>query len=673
MKRGRRSADDRATARLLDLWQRRPEFGEPVGCVATTYTFDPAHFEEHCLARFVGIEGDPAEDVTAYVLEREERLSEVFAAVLVDQAHVSGQRSLRWNLLPVRVEDGGCLHAKVALLVWADRVRVVISSANLTEPGYRRNLENAAHLDFTRDGDAPLALLYDVLGLIEDVRRRALGYELADGPQPALARFLSGVRQQVQGWAKAEPGRRDPTAHLVVTAPDRRHLFAQLAELWGAAPARDAWVVSPFFDDGDGALETVHGLETLLAQRGERTIHIVTSGQRLPDGIVQLDLPACLEDASTVKAELRYRMVTTDPEVGFRPLHAKSIWIERDGRAMFCVGSSNFTRAGTALRERGPINVEANLAFTIPDLAAEFGRICDRAYPESEEIDPSEEDVRFLAPGERTPEPEGYLPLPPAYGAALYRHKDGAGELLLELLATPPSGATIRAESGASIALGDAPGLHVVEWHDRRPPSHLTVEWHGDGVGRAAIWPVNVTDTSVLPPPEELRSLSLEELIEVLVSTRPIHVTVGRILDRRRAAARVSHRETDPHKRVKTSHFLLKRMRRLSAAFEELRERLERPMHSREALTWRLRGPLGPLALAARIVADEPQAAGFILAELAETLRELQLQPRGELSASEIEVAVADVIGEVRQAALRHPAPPNLAKYVEKIFAEVAR
>ena len=48
------------------------------------------------------IESDPAEDARQYLLEREEKLSQTFACVLVDQANVPTQRSLRWHVLPAR-------------------------------------------------------------------------------------------------------------------------------------------------------------------------------------------------------------------------------------------------------------------------------------------------------------------------------------------------------------------------------------------------------------------------------------------------------------------------------------------------------------------------------------------------------------------------------------------
>ncbi len=125
--------------------------------MATTYTLDPELFEEECLARFVGLETNPREDSWAYLVEREERLAQITALVLVDKDHVPTRRSLRWGLLPVRVRGGGVLHAKISILAWRHHVRVVVGSANLTEPGYRRNFEQVAVLDFTERGANPQA------------------------------------------------------------------------------------------------------------------------------------------------------------------------------------------------------------------------------------------------------------------------------------------------------------------------------------------------------------------------------------------------------------------------------------------------------------------------------------------------------------------------------------
>src|SRR5207237_407991 len=60
--------------RLLEAWEPPDGAGEPIGCVATTFTFDPGFFEEHCLSRFLQLETDPREDSAAYLIEREEKL-----------------------------------------------------------------------------------------------------------------------------------------------------------------------------------------------------------------------------------------------------------------------------------------------------------------------------------------------------------------------------------------------------------------------------------------------------------------------------------------------------------------------------------------------------------------------------------------------------------------------
>src|SRR5580692_9840380 len=98
---GRRSTSEQASARLLDQWTGEGAFGSPLGCITTSFTFDAELFEEQCLARFLSIQSNPNETAKAYLVEREEKLSQCFACVLVDSAHAAPDRSLRWHMLPV--------------------------------------------------------------------------------------------------------------------------------------------------------------------------------------------------------------------------------------------------------------------------------------------------------------------------------------------------------------------------------------------------------------------------------------------------------------------------------------------------------------------------------------------------------------------------------------------
>ena len=145
----------------------------------------------------------------------------------------------------------------------------------------------------------------------------------------------------------------------------------------------------------------------------------------------------------------------------------------------------------------------------------------------------------------------------------------------------------LRSE-GWSGQTGDVP----IPWPGH-PPLVLRVTWGEEG--HTADWPVNVIDPSTLPPPDVLRNLTLEQLLDVLASTRPLHQAVVEALVKR-GRKKSSDIELDPHKRVNTAAFLLQRTKRLAVALERLRERLERPVGSVEALDWRLFGPIGPRA-----------------------------------------------------------------------------
>jgi len=79
------------SAKLLDLWSPPEGAGFSVGCVATTFTFNPVFFEEECLGRFLQMQSDAIEDGPVYIIEREEKLADIrCASVLVDASHCKG-------------------------------------------------------------------------------------------------------------------------------------------------------------------------------------------------------------------------------------------------------------------------------------------------------------------------------------------------------------------------------------------------------------------------------------------------------------------------------------------------------------------------------------------------------------------------------------------------------
>jgi hypothetical protein len=652
--------------------------------VATTYTFDAAFFETECLGRFVGIESDPVEDGPVYLVEREERLAQVFSAVLVDDAHVPRARSLRWHLLPVRVPRGGVFHAKVSLLAWDQRVRVIVSSANLSEPGYRTNYENAAVLDFGPDSALPGELLNSVLDFLEGCRRfssQNTGGKDA-GPQPALAAFLNRVRETATGWPGRERPRGSESASFLPVLPGGPALFDQVRDQlwWGAGPSM-ARIVSPFFNTGDGSRHLVDRLVGVMGVQGERHLHFITSGHRLPDSIVELDLPSALQKPWGRRRRHSFSLVTEATSEGeVRPLHAKSLWLQGGDQAVYVVGSSNFTMSGMGIGP-GPVNIEANVAYSLPDIRRPFARKTEQTYPPYEPLDASQLDLRFVQEVEETTaDPEAYTPLPAEFGEALFEPDQGGGRLLLHVSGAPPSfevmaeGTPIMSRVSWENAGGPCP--EEIEWTESRPPSALEVRWENrDGESHVSLWPVNATDTSRLPPPSELRDLPLEVLLEILTSASPLHIVYQRLRRREDRAAGDGWEgiDIDPHKKVDTRNFLVRRVRRVSRALEGLRVRLERPAFHLDALQWRLHGPVGPLQLARRLAEEEDEGAAFMIAEVALTVARADWTATEQrIGAPEVRHEVASVMAELRDLALQHPAPDNLSRYVRHSLAQVA-
>jgi hypothetical protein len=122
MKKDRRST-------MLECWRPPTGVGEPIGCLATTFTFDSGFFEEECLSRFLNIDSHPDRDSLAYLLERENMLGATYAGVLIDHQQAGVDHSLRWDILPVRLPGNKCQHAKISVLAWFGCIRIVVASA----------------------------------------------------------------------------------------------------------------------------------------------------------------------------------------------------------------------------------------------------------------------------------------------------------------------------------------------------------------------------------------------------------------------------------------------------------------------------------------------------------------------------------------------------------------
>lgn len=636
---GRRRDVDPGRQRLLSQWEAPADAGKPIGVLATTFTLDTALFEEECLARFAGVQSDPDRDGALYRIEREEKLADILAAgVVADIHHCRGRRSLRWDLLGARPESG-VMHAKISLLAWQRRVRAVIASANLTTPGYRSNQECFATLDFSLEAadrellDPLLAYLRDILALTEGVGRRRAETLLdwVDRELPRTNASGRGLRRR-----------------LVLVGPGQPDFFTQIGQLInGYGSATEAHVVSPFFDKELSKQGPERRLWGLMKQRGQAEVHFHLAAEPAREiGGWRLFAPAHLADATP---EHRKQMVTSLHPVRVtevpsstgkenRPLHAKSLLLSHENWALLCVGSSNFTSAGTGLQAYAR-NFEANVAFL---MRAGDGRCetLEARFLYGEDAIEDVNGVQYLPPLDVEGENEDQPPALPAFfsEALLLGRSEQEYRIRLRFSANAESPSEWQVVDEQRVIATRADWEErgkPAQWEilipaDRPPPSALRVRWDD---GSEADWPVNAESAAALPAPEELQGLSLAALLDLLSSARPLNEALRLWLRRQPDDdddPDAGNMELiDPHAKVDTSHFLMRRVERACWAMVECARRLAEPTISSSALAWRLHGPVGAQAVleAIRKQCDPalPDEWAFLLCEFIAELRRVQL------------------------------------------------
>lgn len=692
MARGRREKKT-ATAKLLDAWRPPEGAGTPIGCVATSFTFSPVFFEEECLGRFLQLQSDANDDGPLYVIEREEKLADVrCVAALVDAHHCKGARSLRWDLLPARV-PGAILHAKISLLRWQHRIRLIVASANLTEDGYRRNQEVFGILEYLEGGSAPLAVLDETVTFLH----QAVSFAAPDAPEaaPAVVRwdeFLDGVVDVSRTWGAtgAPSGNKQPRVHAILTGREWPSALHQVTDAWPEAVyPEDAVVTSPFFDPPGAPNQPAFELWRHLRQRGPaRVTFNISAEETSQKKELFLHAPEEILKAKPNRPQTGiqicwFREHPEDKQGIFRHLHLKSIRFEGREWIGHLIGSGNFTSAGLGL-SKSP-NLEANLFYLAHKIGmAKLAEQLRRAVPKGELIS---QDVKLLwQPPDETGEDapaEDNVALPAAFGLATYDWQDNEAFIILQISGTPPDGwrVYIPGENGALLYghqrwADDAhPASIRLPWTSEMPPSGLEVAWSGC-VARAW-WPVNVCRAASLPPPAELKDLPLDVLVHVLTSARPLHVVLKDWLARKRPNVNeVLTGPYDPHKAVDTSGFLLQKTYRVTAALIGLREKLQRPVASEDALAWRLRGPVGVMAVAKAIGRDarSVEEEAFLLTELALEIGRLTPETAsGCLPVDRVRQAIGSVADELRQMASLHldKVPESLRRYVKTAFKEI--
>jgi hypothetical protein len=666
---------DETYGKALDLWQAPANAGDPLVCIATTYTFDATFFETECIGRFLQMSAHPSETASvAYLIEREEKLAGARVHALVDRRHARDKESLRWDVIGVIVPRA-TQHAKLAVLAWKDHVRLVIGSGNLTEPGYRKNVEVFGAVDISREEGGDKAALGSTLDFLEELAELGVGGDDPATPKARLLDSIRQVRQHVRSW----PAVQDKTDPIPVFNGPTRSALRELEQHWpSGSPPREAYVVSPFFDHPPNDARALDAFSALLAKRGGTVSYFYVKTELLPDGRTRVYAPAQIGRPEGQKHDREVYSLTREQQGELREVHSKLLSLGNDDWRVLMIGSSNFTAAGLGVNERAS-NVEANLLYRLKTSDPAYPKL-DRIWPDVDEdrLEPDSANLIWNPGFEEEEDGGDACPLPAAFKEALF-HPAAEPALMLTLTDSLPAAWTIRVPAGRLLLSSTTAGagVHTIPWTDATPPFVLEVTWQAaDGATLAASWPVNATNVAALPPPEALRSLSLEELLEILASTRPLPAAVVDAI-RKREKKKHADPSLDPLKRLDSQAFLLRRTKRVARALDRVRQRLEMPALTRDAYEWRLRGAVGPMTLADAFVREArlPGEAQFCLAELALSLRRVDpARPaQGGLSASVIRECIHTAIAEIESLASALPTTSEtsmLDTYVREAFLE---
>ncbi|MFN2317213.1 MAG: hypothetical protein ABR602_11055 [Gemmatimonadales bacterium] len=667
MNKRRRDGTDTA---LLDLWRPPAEAGDASGCLATTYTFDAELYDRYCLGAFLGIDSDPEREDLAYLLERESRLAACYAGVLVDETHAGVSHSLRWDVLPVKV-PGAIQHAKLTILAWANHVRAIIASANLTEAGYRLNREVVAVVEYTPK-ECDHALLANKLNFLEEMLRYVPGRE--DGP-PHIERarsFLREVARRTRDWTGA-PSRKPAQRVFVSTMPSRPRFpgsgtLRAAAEVMGRSrrPIGQVRIASPFFDK-EGADVTFGAICDVLGPRSFPALWLAAPADQLEAANVPARLRAPREVVKAVEDRGVYleldALPDKDSEDVNRVWHAKLLQFDTGDLLGLVIGSSNCTRAGLGIGNRS--NFEANLLYLV-DLGErrtirELGTIWDGMITIKRV-----EDVEWLESLDDPGEEAGAVPLPAGFVEALFEGgTPHAFHLTLDPARLPPEWAVLG-ETPTPHPILDHSGLAIkgeelftttVPWESERPPTRLRVTW---GDGQAADWPFNVTDPAAVPPPPELSGLTADEMLRMLATSDPGAAA------RAWAARKGSDAEFDPEldsttafdldplRRYRLGDTFLHKVRARARLFAHYQKQLGRAAWTSQALEARLTGLLSAQALVQRFEREcvatgaDPSEAVLALGDLLLALSEIRYEPtEGALSRAAFESRFRPFLGSL--------------------------
>ncbi|MGA9769904.1 MAG: hypothetical protein WBV94_12745 [Blastocatellia bacterium] len=297
--------------------------------VICTYTFEPDFFENYCLEKFNSLNSN--RNLTVLVDRG------IYESLILGP--ISGrpeQANIRYFFHPISVP--GVFHPKLFLFVSKKKARLILGSANFTQPGITSNAELIGCFDYEEEQNTRFVSLFrSAFAFIVKVSNR--------WPSKTLDSNLRAIFSDAP-WLVAEnedmQGNEMSLIHNLET-PLWEQIVSEVS-----SPVKSVHVLSRFFDSSPVLLDRV--CKDLRPEK----IKIFTQ-----NGITTMTKDYLRHPmVKGKKAEIMLCKYTDENH--HQPLHAKAIAIEKGSRRLLAFGSANFT-SSALLKDASRGNLEIML------------------------------------------------------------------------------------------------------------------------------------------------------------------------------------------------------------------------------------------------------------------------------------------------------------------------
>lgn len=362
---GQKSSSD--NRKLINQLSPDASLGRLLGMLATTYEMQPEFFETDFLPTVLGLGAWDDRNWTSRIA-LEKHLAELESAgILMDARPYQGRpRSLRVEVLPVPLTNGRLLHAKVVLSVFENAVRLIVGSANLTEPGYRRNREVVAVITASISRPVEAKLISEAI--------RGLKELLSPWQSENMVDLCQAAEDRLSQWKQGDAAGNQWFAWSGGATP----LWKQFLNLW---PQQERVsrirIVSPFWSEEQPrgpVTRFISELKSMGCLADDAELYLYTEAAPDKRSTYKPSLPETFHNFDATAIGVRAFAVAVNPCVhpeevslgedftGSRALHAKTVLLQGDQTCLAYLGSANFTNRGWGfLQEAAAANIEAGI------------------------------------------------------------------------------------------------------------------------------------------------------------------------------------------------------------------------------------------------------------------------------------------------------------------------